>query len=111
MLEVGAPTLDYFVGASGDYVIMARKGYVYLLRSTYDNKFYVGSTTDMIKRLHQHETGKVKATCYRRPVKLEFFQGYDDISTARKIERRLKSFKRKDFLEKIVRDKIIKLGL
>jgi len=87
------------------------KGFVYILRSLENGRFYIGSTVDINNRFHRHEIGAVKATKGLMPLKLEFFQGYDDIGLARKIEKRLKGFKRKDFIEKIIRDKIIKSGL
>ena len=86
------------------------KGLVYILRCLKNNKFYIGSTKDIKTRLHQHETGSVKSTRYLRPIKLEFFQEYDNINLARKIEQKLKKFKRKDFIEKIIKDGLIKMG-
>ncbi len=77
------------------------KGFVYILRLK-NNKFYT--------RLHQHKLGNVKATQYLRPVKIEFFQEYDSIDLARKIGHRLKRFKRKDFIEKIIKDGLIRMG-
>jgi putative endonuclease len=88
-----------------------KKGFVYILKSLKNDKYYIGSTTDIRKRLRQHESGNVKATRNIQPIKLEFFQEYDSFGLARKIEYRLKSFKRKDFIEKILQDKIIKSGL
>ncbi len=84
---------------------------VYILRSLKNDTFYIGSTIDIKRRICQHETGKVKATRYILPVKLELSQKYDSISNARRIERRLKSLKRKDYIEIIIKDKIIKMGL
>ena len=83
--------------------------YIDILK-TINNKFYIGSTTDIVKRLHQHESGYVNATRYLRPLKLEFFQEYDNFNLARKVEYKLKKLKRKDFIEKIIKDGLIKLG-
>ena len=80
------------------------------MRSLKNNKFYVGSTTDINERLRRHKAGNVKATKCLLPIKLELFQEYDDFSSARKIEASLKKLKRRDFIEKIVRDKVIKMG-
>ena len=87
------------------------KGFVYILRSLKNNKFYVGSTTDIFRRVHQHEAGRVRPTKPLRPLRLELFQEYSSIKLAREIERSLKKFKRKDYLEKIIKDRVIKLGL
>ena len=86
-------------------------GFVYLLRSLKNDKFYIGSTTDIKRRLHQHKIGNVKATVYLRPLKLELFQKFDTITSARTIEHRLKKLKRRDYIEKIIKDKYIKMGL
>jgi putative endonuclease len=87
------------------------KGFVYILRSLKTNKLYVGSTTDISRRMHQHEIGCVRSTNSLRPLKLELFQEYDSIKLAREIERSLKRLKRKDYLEKIIQERLIKLGL
>ncbi len=89
---------------------MTEKGFVYILKSLKNDRFYIGSTTDIRRRIFQHEKGDVKATRNLQPSKLEFFQEYPDIKLARKIEFRLKQLKRRDFLEKIIRDGIIKMG-
>ena len=88
-----------------------KKGFVYILRCLKNNRFYIGSSTDINRRLHQHEKGNVKATRNLKPFKLELSQEYDKLDIARKIEQRLKKFKRKDFIEKIIKDGVIKLGL
>ena len=74
------------------------KGYVYILRSARNNKFYIGSTTDLIRRVGQHNRGKVRSTKPLGELKLEFSQEYSNINSARAIERRLKKLKRKDYL-------------
>ena len=44
--------------------------YVYILLSKKDKKFYTGSTNNLQKRIKRHNEGLVKATRYRRPLKL-----------------------------------------
>jgi len=85
-------------------------GYVYILRSLKNGRLYIGSTQDIKKRISKHNSGNVVATRNIRPLKLEYYQEYDNVGLARNIERRLKNFKRKDFIEKIIREKIIKSG-
>jgi len=87
------------------------KGFVYILRGLKNNKLYVGSTTDIEKRLKQHQSGYVIATKGLRPLKCEFFQEFETFAKARQAEDRLKSLKRKDYLERIIQDRCIKLGL
>lgn len=44
-------------------------------------------------------------------IKIELYQEYDNIVLARKIEHKLKRFKIRDFIEKIIKDGKIKTGL
>ena len=65
--------------------------YVYLLLSKKDNKFYIGLTRDLKKRLKEHNAGKNKSTCYRKPLELIYFEAYKDKIDAQKREVFLKS--------------------
>lgn len=49
--------------------------YVYVLQSEKDRKFYIGSTSDVKKRLEEHNSGKVSTTKNRRPLKLIYWEG------------------------------------
>jgi len=49
--------------------------YVYILQSEVDNCFYTGYTIDLNKRLSEHNSGKVKSTENRRPMKLVYWEG------------------------------------
>ena len=55
--------------------------YVYVLKSTVDNKLYIGFTSNLKQRLQAHASGKVFSTKNRRYLKLihyEFFINKDD---------------------------------
>jgi len=73
-----------------------------------NSEFYIGSTGNLERRIMEHQVGKVLATRNKRPYKLVFSQRFKDIDTAKKIERKIKSWERRDFVEKIVRDGFIK---
>jgi len=49
--------------------------YIYILQSKKDNNFYTGYTSDLKKRLEEHNNGKVISTKHRRPLKLIYFEG------------------------------------
>ena len=49
--------------------------YVYVLQSQKDEKFYVGYTKDVQKRLEDHNNGKVRSTKERRPLELIYWEG------------------------------------
>lgn len=55
-----------------------------------------------------HKIGKVIATQYIRLLKLELCQKYPSFGMARRVEYRLKKFKRRDFIEKIIKEGLIK---
>ncbi len=69
--------------------------YVYFLRCN-DNSLYTGITTDVNRRLHQHNHTKLgaKYTRAKRPVTLVFIESAPDKSTASKREYQLRKLKK-----------------
>ena len=63
---------------------------VYQLKSLKDNKFYIGSTNDLERRLKQHNSGQVFSTKSRRPFVLRGYQNFTTIETAAKYEKKYK---------------------
>lgn len=84
--------------------------YVYILQSLKNQRYYIGSTSDIQQRFLSHRTGQVQATKNLLPLKIVLQQEYIDINVARKIERKLKKLKRRDYIEKIIKDGIIKIS-
>ncbi len=82
-------------------------GFVYILRSLRTNKFYIGSTNDLNRRLIQHQSGESKYTKDTGPYKLEFSQEYENLLEARKVERWLKAQKSAKLLVTIIENKKI----
>jgi len=80
------------------------KPVVYILQSLANGRLYIGSTNDLSRRLKQHVAGHTQTTRRLGGSTLVFSQEFDTLEGARKIERRLKSWKRRDFLEKIIED-------
>jgi len=64
--------------------------YVYILKSKKDNNLYIGSTSDLRKRLTEHNTGKVKSTKPRLPFSIVYYEAYIFEEEARTRESRLK---------------------
>ena len=67
-----------------------KKGYVYLLRSQKDKKFYLGWTTDVNRRLEEHNKGINLSTKSRIPYELIYFETLSSIELAKQRERVLK---------------------
>jgi putative endonuclease len=62
--------------------------YVYILQSLIDNKFYVGYTQYLKRRIEKHNSGQVPATKGRNPLKLVYYEAClntDDAITREKI--------------------------
>jgi len=73
--------------------------YVYMLRCR-DDSLYCGWTTDLESRIVQHNAGKgAKYTRSRLPVKLVYFEMYEDRHEALSREWYLKHMKREEKLK------------
>lgn len=81
-----------------------KKYYAYMVRCN-DNSIYSGYTTDVYKREKVHNTGKgAKYTRTRLPVKLVYFEEFDNKIDAMKREYALKQYTHKE------KEEIIKRG-
>jgi putative endonuclease len=64
---------------------------VYVLKSMKDDNLYTGFTTDLSRRLEEHNSGKSPATAPRRPFVLLFCEHYRSKADALRRETYLKS--------------------
>lgn len=48
--------------------------YVYILRSFKDGLFYTGYTSDLKRRISEHNEGEVHSTKHRRPLELVYYE-------------------------------------
>lgn len=65
--------------------------YVYVLKSKKDNQVYIGCTRDLKKRIIMHNGGRVKSTADRRPLKLIFYEVFNNQADAFEREQYLKT--------------------
>jgi len=63
---------------------------VYILKSKKDNKFYIGSTNDLNRRINEHNMGLVFSTKTRIPLEIVYYEAYKSEDDARKREHNLK---------------------
>ncbi len=83
-------------------------GIVYILQSEVNNRFYIGSTNNLIRRLKEHNSGNSRYTKFTIPFKIVFHQEFDTLEKARKIEYKLKKYKSKKIIERIIKEGYIR---
>lgn len=81
--------------------------YVYVLISQKDRRLYIGTTTDLKKRVEKHNSGYVLATKNRTPFKLIYYESYSKISDAKRREKFLKGGKGHNELKIQIQDALI----
>lgn len=67
--------------------------YVYILHSVKSNRYYVGCSENILRRLAEHNTCKVSSTKAYVPWKLIYSEKFANKSEAFKREKEIKSFK------------------
>lgn len=71
-----------------------KRYFVYILKCQ-KNKFYVGFTSDLRKRIKDHQSGNgCLFTKSRRPVELAYFEVLSDFMTAKLRENQIKGWRR-----------------
>ncbi len=75
--------------------------YVYAVKSEKDGRVYVGISSDVERRLVQHNAGKTKSTKGYIPWKLIYAEKVGDRLSARKKEKYYKSGIGKEFLKSL----------
>ena len=78
------------------------KFFVYILKSLVDNTLYTGYTSNIEKRLHEHNSGKSRYTKSKIPYKILHIEEYSTRSEAIKREKFLKSGKGREILKEIL---------
>ena len=85
-------------------------GIVYILQSEKNGKYYIGSTTDLNRRIFEHNSGKTKSLKYLLPMRLLFQQSFESLIAARRMEIKLKKMKNRNIINQIIADREIKMG-
>lgn len=83
-------------------------GYVYILKNE-QGRYYIGSTTNIQRRIKQHREGHTPSTHRMGELELVFSQKFETLEDARNVENGLKKLKRHDYIDKIIRDGFIKI--
>jgi putative endonuclease len=78
--------------------------FTYVLLSLRDNKFYIGSTSNIEQRLKYHQQGKNTSTASRLPVELIFYEAFKSKEDALRRELYFKTTKGKTTLRQMLRE-------
>jgi len=82
-----------------------KQGYVYILASERNGTLYIGVTSDLIKRIHEHKEAVVEGFTKDYSVKtLVYYEPHDSIESAIHRETQMKKWNRQWKLELIEKD-------
>jgi putative endonuclease len=74
--------------------------YIYILHSELFDRFYIGSTVDILTRVFRHNAGQHLSTKAYRPWKLVYTETLDSLLAARRREREIKNWKNPKYMLK-----------
>jgi len=75
---------------------------VYIIKSRTNNKFYIGQTSNLGRRLLYHNSGYSKATKSGIPWVIVYCENYNIRSEAVRREKEIKNYKSKIYIEKLI---------
>ena len=79
---------------------------VYILQSKKNGRYYIGHTSDLSKRLSEHNNGLTYSTRNLIPWEVVFQKDFDEKGHAQHIELKIKKMKSRIFIEKLIRGEI-----
>jgi putative endonuclease len=78
---------------------------VYILQSLYDGSYYIGFSTDVDRRLDEHNSGNSKYTRTKVPWKVVYTEEHESKMKALKREKFLKAQRNREFYQRLVNSK------
>ena len=79
--------------------------WLYILKNELTNRYYIGSTNNLERRLEQHKKGYTRTTKILGTYDLVYKEEYNTLLEARLREKKLKSYKSKKYIEWLITDK------
>lgn len=76
--------------------------HAYILYSQSKDRYYIGSTANLVDRLQRHNQGRSKATKAGHPWQLVFKKTFQDRSSAYRFEMGIKKQKSRKYIEQLV---------
>ena len=89
------------------FVVMHLEFCTYVLVSRRDGDFYIGFSSDLKKRLTDHNNGKVISTRNRRPLELIYFESHRNKYDALRRDKYLKTTAGKKALRLMIRESLV----
>lgn len=77
--------------------------WVYILHNPLSQRYYIGSTIDLKRRLLQHKSGNTRTTRLLGTKDLVYKEEYKTEKEARLREKIIKSYKSKKYIEMLIR--------
>ena len=79
--------------------------YTYILQSLKDEKYYIGSTSNVLARLDFHNAGLQRSTKNRIPFRIVLFEEHESKDKALQRERQIKSWKGGEAFKRLISGK------
>ena len=79
--------------------------YLYILKNSKTERYYIGSTIDLKRRLKQHLSGNTKSTRVLKTDTLIYTEEFRTEQEARDREKLLKSYKSSKYIEWLIKQK------
>lgn len=76
--------------------------YLYILHNQEKDRYYIGSTINIERRLKEHFAGKTRTTKILQTNKLVYLEELPNIHLAREREKKLKSYKSKKYIKWLI---------
>ena len=84
-----------------------QKGFVYILQSKKNSKYYIGSTQNIEQRIIEHNVGHGgQFTKKHKPWRLVRYKEYSSVKEARLVEKKIKAYKGGIAFKKIVNGEV-----
>jgi len=84
------------------FVVLSRNVFfVYVIKSSVDGRLYKGLTSDLQKRINEHNRGKTKTTKAFKPWELVYYEEFSTRDEARQREKYLKTGAGRRFLKSL----------
>lgn len=77
---------------------------VYILKSEAKEKYYIGCSNDLYRRIHEHNSGHTSSIKAYIPYKLIHKEEYNNRSLAYKREKEIKSYKGGRAFKKLIKE-------